>query len=126
MVFCIIFKNKKHVYRPPKCCKKINKMACQGHFLHFYPSSAIFGHPGVPRAVKIRKILLVKESSWFLVPYSIIKNLCFDLFSSEKKKIKWLVGPIFQCCNNSKRPIPFLHVDMQLLDFGLGSGRLNA
>ena len=50
-------------------------MACWGHFSHFYPSWAIFGYPGVPRAVKIGKILIVKESSWFVVPYSIIKKL---------------------------------------------------
>ena len=35
MAFCIILKYKKHVYRPPKCLKKINKMACRAIFLIF-------------------------------------------------------------------------------------------
>ena len=42
--------------------------------------------------VKSKKVLIVKESSWFLEPYLIIQNLCFDLLSSKKR----LVGPIFQ------------------------------
>ena len=49
-------------------------MDCRGHFSHFYTSWAIFGYPGVPRAVEIGKILIVKESSRFLVSYSIINK----------------------------------------------------
>ena len=92
-----------------------------------YPSWAIFGYPWLHRALKSGKILVENEFSWFLVPYSMIKNLCFDLLGTERKiYITWLVRPIFQCCDSSKRPISFLHDEMQLLDFGQGSGRLNA
>ena len=41
MVFCIIFKSKKHVYRPPKYWKKNNKMVCQAIF-HIFTLLGLF------------------------------------------------------------------------------------
>jgi len=56
------------------------------------PRGALSGYPGVPSAVIFEKIQIEKETSWFFVSYSKIKNMCIDLLNTEKKR---LVGLFF-------------------------------
>ena len=69
------------------------------------PRGALSGYPGVPSTVKFGKIQIEKETSWFFVSYSKIKNMCIDLLNTEKKINKWLVGAIFHIFTLSE---PFL------------------
>ena len=50
------------------------------------PRGGFLGYPGVPSTVKFEKIQIEKETSWFFVSYSKIKNMCIDLLDAEKKK----------------------------------------
>ena len=59
------------------------------------PRGALSGYPRVPSTVIFEKIQIEKETSWFFVSYSKIKNMCIDLLGAEKKIIKWLIGPFF-------------------------------
>ena len=49
------------------------------------PRGGYSGYPGVPSTVKFGKIQIGKETSWFFVSYSKIKNMCIDLLNTEKK-----------------------------------------
>ena len=69
------------------------------------PRGGYLGYPGVPSTVKFGKIQIEKETSWFFVSYSKIKNMCIDLLNTEKKINKWLVGAIFHIFTLSE---PFL------------------
>ena len=59
------------------------------------PRGGYLGYPGVPSTVKFGKIQIEKETSWFFVSYSKIKNMCIDLLDTKKKLIKLLVGARF-------------------------------
>ena len=53
------------------------------------PRGGYFGYPGVPSTQKFGKIQLEKETSWFFLSYSKIKNMCIDLLNGEKKLRKY-------------------------------------
>ena len=73
--------------------------------INFSGGGGYLGYPRVPSIVKFGKIQIEKETSWFFVSYSKIKNMCIDLLNTEKKINKWLVGAIFHIFTLSE---PFL------------------
>ena len=49
------------------------------------PRGGNLGYPGVPSTVKFGKIQIEKQTTWFFVSYSKIKNMCIDHLNAVKK-----------------------------------------